>query len=58
MTYVILEDDNQGELVEIHYFCSKYCAPLEAESWPGGMETDYDVSCQECGDLMWEGLET
>lgn len=30
-------------------------------SWgyhPGGEETDYDVYCEECGELIWFGLQT
>jgi len=56
MTYVILEEDSRGDLVEIKYFCSAWCAPPGAGAWPGGMETDSNVYCTECQDLMWEGM--
>ena len=25
-------------------------------AWPGGSETDYDVHCSNCGELLWHGL--
>jgi hypothetical protein len=26
--------------------------------WPGGAETDYDVHCSTCEDLLWRGLSS
>jgi len=61
MTHVQLIEDERGDLVDIRYACSALCAGdlefPEPSAWPGGMETDYDVLCESCGDLMWKGLE-
>ena len=57
MLYVVFIDDINGDLVEIEYYCSSICAPEDSGAWPGGMETDYDQHCTECGDLIREGLE-
>jgi hypothetical protein len=65
MTHVEMIEDDKGDLVDILYFCSAFCYESSqstdghayGHAWPGGMETDYDVHCHRCGDLMWKGLE-
>src|SRR5271167_2705813 len=27
-------------------------------AWPCGSETDYDVYCSGCGDLLWKGMNS
>lgn len=58
--HVHMVEDAAGDLVGIRYFCSPWCAAEgnapEPSAWPGGMETDYPVYCETCGDLMWEGV--
>jgi hypothetical protein len=60
MTHVEMIEDATGDLVDIRYACSALCASdlefPEPSAWPGGMETDYDVHCENCGNQMWEGL--
>jgi hypothetical protein len=64
MTYVEMIEDSQGNLVDINCFDSAWCfnestgRDSYGSAWPGGMETDYDVHCHNCGDLMWHGLES
>jgi hypothetical protein len=61
MDYVNFIEDEKGDLVDIQYACSQLCADdlgfPHPSAWPGGMETDYDVHCENCNDLMWHGLE-
>ena len=62
MTHVHMIEDESGDLVDIEYACSEWCANdrefPQPSAWPGGMETDYDVHCSSCGDLMWKGLQS
>lgn len=30
---------------------------LSYGAWPGGSETDYDVCCETCLSVMWEGIK-
>jgi len=63
MVHVNMIEDLQGDLVDIEYFCSAQCfetttnRPAYGNAWPGGMETDYDVTCFCCGGHMWHGLQ-
>ena len=61
MIYVKFIEDTQGDVVEILYACSRHCADTnefpEDSAWPGRIETDYDVYCSVCGNLMWDGIE-
>ena len=54
-------EDDAGDLIDIEYACSAWCANAlgfpAPSAWPGGMETDYAVSCGNCGSHMWDGLE-
>lgn len=56
--YVDMIEDN-GDLVDIDYYCSATCAGSapNAGAWPGGMEVDYDCFCASCGTKVIEGLE-
>ena len=60
MTHVHMIEDTRGDLVDIRYACSALCAAdlgfPNPSAWPGGMETDYAVHCENCGDLMWLGI--
>ncbi len=60
MLHVRMIEDSIGDLVDIDYYCSQYCA-LKADvpqpsAWPGGMETDYDQYCGNCETLIARGL--
>ena len=61
VTQVRMIEDERGDMVDIEYACSEICARElgfpQPSAWPGGMETDYDVHCDNCGNLMWEGIE-
>ena len=60
MLHVRMIEDTQGDLVNMEYYCSALCAREanvpEPSAWPGGMETDYDQHCAQCGDLIAAGL--
>ena len=60
MDHIQMVEDSQGDLVDIRYACSQLCASDlgfdEPSAWPGGMETDYDVYCENCEMLMCGGL--
>ncbi len=34
------------------------CPGFSYGKMPGGEETDFDVNCANCGDLLWHGLQT
>ena len=63
MTHVELLEDARGNLVDIEYYCCATCYTIakgqdaHGHAWPCGMETDHDVYCDNCGDLMREGIE-
>jgi hypothetical protein len=61
MTHVEMVEDSRGDLVDIRYACSAYCARElgfpKPSAWPGGMETDSDVFCERCESHMWHGLD-
>jgi len=63
MIYVEQLEDENGDLVDIFYYCSSFCyetetgKPAYGHGWLYGPETDYDVHCQNCGELLWEGLQ-
>lgn len=62
-THVDFIEDTTGDLVDIEYYCSASCFEIKTgqdsygKAWPGGSETDYNVYCNHCGALLWEGLE-
>ena len=64
MTYVDMIEDSNGDLVDIGYYDSAACfqegtgREAYGHAWPGGMETDSDVYCETCHDLMWHGLQS
>ena len=39
------------------YSNSTTTTAVEYGAWPGGSETDYDVSCAGCKTLLWHGLD-
>ena len=62
MTHANFIEDNQGDLVDIEWYCSAFGysesvgTDAYGHAYPGGSETDYDVHCHHCKDLMWHGL--
>ena len=62
MIYAELLEDDNGDLIDVFYYCSSFCyeaetgKPSYGHAWPSGSETDYDVHCQNCGELLWKGL--
>lgn len=65
-THVQFINDDDGDLVDIFYYCSAFCytqdtgKSADGHAWPGGSETDYDVYCanENCNALLWKGLES
>jgi hypothetical protein len=61
MLHVNMIEDKRGDLVDIAYYCSQRCADAagipQPSAWPGGMETDYDQYCAQCGDHIAHGLQ-
>ncbi len=62
MLHVHMIEDSIGDLVEIDYYCSQYCATESKipnpSAWPGGMETESDQYCARCGDFIAHGLNS
>ena len=59
-THVQMIEDDRGDLVDIRWYCSQWCATEDdapqPSAWPGGDETQSAVYCHVCGTLMWEGI--
>ena len=62
--HVEFEEDHKGQLVDTYYYCSAFCYEEDipeksshGKAWPCGSETDYDVYCSNCDELLWRGLE-
>lgn len=50
--HVFLEEDQDGDLVDIHYYCC-FCGSAEGvDEWPAPESLDYPVYCTECGDRL------
>ena len=59
MTYINFIEDPRGDLVDLEYFCSTVCASDELVAlggWPTLDDTDSDIYCTECGDLIQRGI--
>lgn len=60
MIHAHFEYDNNGDLVDIQWFCNKSCYNEAGHNgvggYPCGNETDYNVYCDNCNDLLWKGL--
>jgi hypothetical protein len=62
MFHVYSVEDSNGDLIDQLWYCSYFCYrqaghdDLVPTAWPGGQETDYDVHCVQCKDLMWKGI--
>lgn len=57
MIYLLSIEDKSGDLVDQEWYHAS-CAPADADRYPGGAETDYDVHCAGCGELLWKGLQS
>jgi len=59
-THVQMIEDERGDLVDVRYYDTQWCADMAAapqpSAYPGGSETDYCVYCYTCGVHMWHGL--
>jgi len=51
--HVILDEDTNGDLVDIEYF-HHACAPAGAKEWPAPEPIDYPVYCGECSGRVEE----
>lgn len=54
-------EDIRGDLVDISYYCSSFCferdtGELATGNWYPGVETDYDIHCEGCGELIQKGI--
>ena len=59
MTYIKYIEDAKGDLVELEYFCSVFCAPaelVEAGGSPTLGDSDCDIYCNKCEDLIQEAI--
>jgi hypothetical protein len=47
----VLVEDAQGDLVDIHYYCSDWCARTDPlyNGWNGCNEIEFGEKCQNCG---------
>lgn len=54
MAHMVLIEDKQGELVDIHYYCSDYCARTDEDyaGWHGANELESCELCEYCGTLI------
>jgi len=63
MTYVAMLEDQNGDIVEIHHYCSPQCFtegtgnPAYGNHWPCPEQTGYDQHCPLCGTLTVPALE-
>lgn len=62
MTYVEFYEDEDGNLIDVDYYCSAGCFSEDTgkeaygHAWPCNVETDYTVYCSCCGDILWHAL--
>ena len=47
----VLIEDSTGEVVDIHEYCSDFCAKTDPAyaGWYGCQEVDFDTVCAHCG---------
>lgn len=73
MIHQIIYKDKNGDVEEVEWFCTYTCARptvtkltsglndsaanFESGGVPVHPETDYDVHCGGCGQILWEGLK-
>lgn len=70
MIHQITYKDNNGDVVDVQYFCNPLCVALWSvrnvakgndkklfDAIPTHPETDYDVHCSGCKELLWKGIE-
>ena len=60
MTYIDYIEDNNGDLVDLKYYCSFVCAPEEVSikgASPVIESTDYDIHCETCEDLIQHAIK-
>ena len=56
-------EDFDGDLVEVNSYCGELCYSDDTgqsafgQAYPCGSETDYDVYCASCNELLWHGTE-
>jgi hypothetical protein len=58
--HIHMIEDERGDLVDIDYYCSQYCADAANIPQPSltfGEETDYCIICANCGDHIQRGIE-
>lgn len=61
-------EDEEGNLIDVDWYCSAFCfneAMQDQEkdkdsyghAYPCGVETEEDVYCDNCKDLLWSGYK-
>lgn len=48
---IVLISDSVGDLTDIHYYCSDFCAKSDPayDGWYGCVEAEFSTVCQGCG---------
>jgi hypothetical protein len=59
MAHVTLIEDSTGDLVDLEYFCSDYCARTSEhyEGWYGAVELYTPEVCQHCETELYHYTE-
>lgn len=54
VAHLVIIEDTDGELEDIHYYCSDYCAQSDNGygGWNGANELESCEPCESCGALI------
>lgn len=54
MAHLVLHEDEAGELEDVTYYCSDWCARKDEDyaGWYGCMTPSATVACPSCGTVM------
>jgi hypothetical protein len=54
MAHYVFIEDQQGDLIELNYYCSDWCARNDCAyaGWNGAHETEHDTPCNACGTII------
>jgi hypothetical protein len=55
MANINLIEDSSGDLIDLEYFCSDFCATLSPnyKGWYGCHELETPENCQSCGTELY-----
>ena len=55
MTHAVIKEDSNGDLVDVKYYCSDYCAKGDPDyaGWNGAHELSIAERCNGCGRALY-----